>query len=157
MPKKSNPSESSSTDIFQLLTETARKKKKTKREELLEPLGVKEFFPKGKLTINKRTCKGVECKLCIKACPTNALYWKAGEVGITEDLCIYCGACVLNCIVDDCIKIVRKRSTGEVETFSKPRDFTTLQHHIDARKRQERIREVFPKSEDYLKRYGKKK
>jgi Na+-translocating ferredoxin:NAD+ oxidoreductase RNF subunit RnfB len=50
-------------------------------------------------------------KLCIKACPTNALFWKAGMVGIIEELCIYCGACVLNCIVDDCIKIVRKDQT----------------------------------------------
>ncbi|MDI6905387.1 MAG: 4Fe-4S binding protein [Candidatus Bathyarchaeia archaeon] len=100
---------------------------------------------------------GVECKLCIEACPTNALYWKAGDVGMIEELCVYCGACVLSCIVDDCIKIVRKRLNGEVESFSKPRDFMTLQHSINAKKRFERIQDVFPKAEDYLKRYGKPK
>ena len=144
---------SSSLDIFQLLTETAEEERKKRREELLAPLGIKEFFVEGSITINKRTCQGVECKLCIEACPTNALYWRAGEVGITEELCIYCGACVLSCIVDDCMKIVRKRSTGEVESFSKPRDFLTLQNDINARKRFERIQDIFPKPEDYLERY----
>jgi ferredoxin len=157
MPKKRKPSKPSSIDIFQLLTETMEKEKEKRREELLAPLGVKEFFVEGSIAINKRTCKGVECKLCIKACPTNALFWKAGEVGITKELCIYCGACVLNCIVDDCIRIVRKRENGEVESFSKPREFTTLQHGINVKKRFERIQDVFPKAEDYLKRYREAK
>ena len=156
MPKKRKPSKHVSVNIRQLLTEKAKKEKKKLREELLTPLGIMEFFSEGSITINKRTCKGVECKLCIEACPTNALFWKAGEVGITEELCIYCGACVLSCIVDDCIKIVRKRLNGEVESFSKPRDFTTLQHNINAKKRSERIKDVFPKPEDYLKRYKQK-
>jgi len=157
MPKKRKPSKPSSIDIFQLLTETVEKEKKKRREEFLAPLSVKEFFVEGSIAINKRTCKGVECKLCIKACPTNALFWKAGEVGIMEELCIYCGACVLSCIVDDCIRIVRKRVTGEVESFSKPRDFTALQHGINVKKRLERIQDVFPKAEDYLKRYREAK
>jgi ferredoxin len=144
---------SSSLDIFQLLTETAEEERKKRREELLAPLGIKEFFVEGSITINKRTCQGVECKLCIEACPTNALYWRAGEVGITEELCIYCGACVLSCTVDDCMKIVRKRSTDQVESFSKPRDFLTLQNDINARKLFERIQDIFPKPEDYLERY----
>lgn len=141
-------------DIFKALTETAEKAKKKRREELLAPLGVKEFFVEGKISINKRTCKGVECKLCIKACPTNALYWQSkGEIGITEELCIYCGACVINCIVDDCIRILRKRENGEVEKFSTPRAFTVLQHGINAKKRQERVKAIFPTIEEYLKRY----
>lgn len=148
---------SSSLDIFQLLTETAEEERKKRREELLAPLGIKEFFVEGSITINKRTCQGVECKLCIEACPTNALYWRAGEVGITEELCIYCGACVLSCIVDDCMKIVRKRSTGEVERFSKPRDFMVLQHGINGKKRCQRVEDVFPKAEDYLERYRESK
>jgi NAD-dependent dihydropyrimidine dehydrogenase PreA subunit len=123
----------------------------------LAPLGIKEFFAEGSITINKRTCKGVECKLCINVCPTSALYWKSGEVGITEDLCVYCGACVLSCIVDDCIKIMRKRSTGEIESFSKPREFTALQHGINVKKRRGKIKEVFPKAKDYLKKYRKPK
>ena len=153
---KGMPEKTSSLDIFQLLTETAEKEKRKRREELLAPLGVKEFFSEGSITINKRTCKGVECKLCIKACPTSALFWRAGEVGITEELCVYCGACVLSCIVDDCIKIKRKRLNSEVESFSKPKDFITLQHGINTERRFERTRSIFPKPEDYLKKYRPK-
>lgn len=157
MPKKrKKPVKSPSIDVFQLLMETTDKEKKKRREELLAPLGVSEFFVEGKITINKRTCRGLECKLCIKACPTNALFWKTGEVGIIEDLCIYCGACVLSCIVDDCIKVERKRKNGEVESFSKPKDFMALQNSISAKKRLERTRGIFPKPENYLKRYSKK-
>jgi len=148
---------SSSLDIFQLLTETTEKEKRKRREELLAPLGVKEFFADGSISVNMQTCQGVECKLCIEACPTNALFWRAGEVGITPELCIYCGACVLSCIVDDCIKVVRKRLTGEVERFSKPREFLVLQHDINSGKRCQRVRDVFPRAEDYLERYGKLK
>lgn len=163
MPKKRKPRKSRKpktepsavVDIFQILTETVEKEKKKRREELLAPLGVKEFFVEGSITVNKRTCKGVECKLCIKVCPTNALFWKAGEVGVTEELCIYCGACVLSCIVDDCIRIVRKRENGMIESFSKPKDFAALQHNINVKKRLERTRDVFSKAEDYLKRYRK--
>jgi len=153
MPRKGE--KSPSVDIFELLEDTGKKEKK-RRKEILAPLGTKEFFTEGTITINKRICHGVECKLCIKACPTNALFWKAGEIGLTEDLCIYCGACVLTCIVDDCIKITRKRATGEVETFSKPRDFITQQTNVNTRKRLERIKEAFPEPEDYLKRLKKK-
>jgi len=150
MSEGSKSNESSSVDMFRLLTETTEKDRKKRRKELLAPLDVKEFFVEGTLSINKRTCKGVECKLCIKACPTSALYWKAGEVGLMEDLCVYCGACVLSCIVDDCIKISRKRPEGIVETFSRPKDFTVLQHNVNARRRLEKIREVFPRTEDYI-------
>lgn len=143
MPKKNEPNKPSSLDIFQILTETKEKEKKKQKTELLAPLGVKEFFTEGSITINKRTCQGLECKLCIKACPTNALFWKAGEVGISEELCVYCGACVLSCIVDDCIKITRKRDTGEVEKFSRPRDFFVLQKDIDTKKLVKSIRDLF--------------
>jgi len=159
MPKKRKrkprkpKAEPSTVDIFQILVETADKEKKKRREEFLAPLSVKEFFVEGSISIDKRTCKGVECKLCIEACPTNALFWRAGEVGIIEELCIYCGACVLSCIVDDCVRIVRKRENGEVESFSKPKEFTTLQHGINTKKRFDRTRDIFPKPEDYLKRY----
>ncbi|MGQ9551182.1 MAG: 4Fe-4S dicluster domain-containing protein [Candidatus Bathycorpusculaceae bacterium] len=147
---------SSSVDIFQLLAETEEKEKRKRREELLAPLKIEEFFVEGNITIDKKTCRGVECKLCIKACPTNALYWKIGEVGVTEELCIYCGACVLSCIVDDCIKVVRKRPDGEVERYSKPRDFSVLQSSINSRKRFERVKDVFPTPEDYIERYWRK-
>ncbi len=156
MPKESKPSKNSGPDMFEMLKETAEQEKKKRKEELLAPLGVKEFFSEGSISINKRTCKGVECKLCIKACPTNALFWKMGEVGVTEHLCIYCGACVLNCIVDDCIKITRKRSDGSLERFSKAREVVALQHGIDTKRRFTRVQEAFPKPEDYTKRRSSK-
>lgn len=157
MPKKRKPSKHASVNVRQLLTEKAEKEKKKRREELLARLGVTELFVEGNITINNRTCRGVECKLCVEVCPTNALFWKVGEVGIVKELCVYCGACVLSCIVDDCIKVERKRITGEMEKFSKPRDFTALQHVINVKKRRGKIKEAFPKAEDYLKRYNKKK
>ncbi len=146
----------SNVDIFRILSETASRAKKERRASLLASTGVKEFFADGGISIDKKTCRGVECKLCIKACPTNALFWKTGEVGIVEELCVFCGACVLCCIVDDCIKVWRKRPTGAVERFSKPRDFVNLQHSINLRMRHERIKEVFPTTTEYL-RYRKKK
>jgi ferredoxin len=68
--------------IFDLLEEDSeqqKQKQKTKREELLESVGVKECFPEGSMKIDMRKCLGVECNLCVKACPTNALYWKAAK------------------------------------------------------------------------------
>ena len=153
MPQES----SSSVDIFSLLSDNEEKAKKKQREELLASSGVKEFFEEGSISVNKRTCHGLECKLCIKACPTNALYWKAGEIEVVDDLCVYCGACVLSCMVDDCIKITRKREDGKVEKFSKPKDVIALENGINAKKRFERIREVFPTAEDYCERYKRGK
>jgi ferredoxin len=152
------PQESpSSVDIFSLLSDNEEKAKKKRREELLASSGVKEFFEEGNISVNKRTCHGLECKLCIKACPTNALYWKAGEIEVVEDLCVYCGACVLSCMVDDCIKITRKREDSKVEKFSKPKDVLKLENRINTKKRFERVREVFPTAEDYCERYKRGK
>jgi len=146
MPEKT----ASSTDIFGLLSEDSPEQaKKKRRQELLEPTGVKELFKEGSISVNKYTCDGVECKLCVKACPTNALYWKAGEVGIIEDLCVYCGVCVLNCMVDDCIKIRRKREDGKVERFSKPQDIIMLEEKINGKKRFDRVKAIFPTIEVY--------
>ena len=155
MPDSNEQHRSSAADIFQLLTETTEKENRKRRQELLEPLDLTEFFVDGSVSINQRTCRGVDCKLCIKACPTNALFWKGEGVGITPELCIYCGACVLSCIVDDCIKVERKRQGGKSEKFSRPNDFTALQHRISAKKRYERIEEIkslLPKPEDCLKK-----
>ena len=152
MPQKSSPS----VDIFGLLSSNDEKaKKKKQREELLAASGVKEFFSEGKISINKRTCWGQECKLCIKACPTNALYWKAGEVGITEDLCVYCSACVLSCMVDDCIKVERRREDGKTEEFSKTKDVMKLENSINSEKRVQRVREVLPTAEEYCEKHWK--
>jgi NAD-dependent dihydropyrimidine dehydrogenase PreA subunit len=139
--------------MFNILSSNEEKARKKQRQELLASTSVKEFFPEGKISINKRTCWGLECRLCIKACPTNALYWKAGEVGIAEDLCVYCTACVLSCMVDDCIKLERTREDGKTEKFSKPKDAMRLLHCINTKKRVERVKEVFPTAEKYCERY----
>jgi len=146
---------SSSADIFQLLLEASKKKRREKRAQLLQPLGIKEFFEEGSISINKRTCKGVECKLCIGACPTNALYWRSGEVGIVEELCVFCTACVSSCIVDNCIAVSRSRPNGETERFSTPKEVLTLLNATGSRKRVNIIKSRIPTMEAYLKRYGK--
>jgi Fe-S-cluster-containing hydrogenase component 2 len=148
------PEKKSQTDVFQLLLE-ASKQRKNRKAELLEGLKVKEFFEEGSIIIDERTCQGLECELCIKACPTRALYWRDGKVGIVEDLCVYCGACVLCCIVDDCVRIFRKRKDGTAERFSKPLEVIRLCDTWNTRRRHKRVESLFPTQEDYLKRYRK--
>ncbi len=114
--------------------------RRQRRKELLEPTGIKDLFKEGKININEFTCVGAQCRLCLKACPTNALYWGTGKVGIMEDLCVYCGACVFNCMVDDCIKVERTRPDGTVEKFSKPSDVVKLAERLNTQKRLERVK-----------------
>lgn len=128
-----------------------RKTRKRLKTELLETLNVDKFFIAGSINIDKRTCRGLECRLCINACPTNILFWKAGEIGVVKELCIYCGACVLNCIVDDCIRITRKRHDGTVERFSDPMEYLLLQHRQNTSKRVREVQKAFPNTEEYLK------
>ncbi|NLF88544.1 hypothetical protein GX563_06950 [Candidatus Bathyarchaeota archaeon] len=130
--------------IFDLMNEESEalseeEERRKRRKELIEPTGVKELFKEGKISINKFTCVGGQCKLCIKACPTNALYWGTGEVGIIDDLCVYCGACVANCMVDNCIKVERTADT-KVEKFSKIEDIIKLDECKNTKKRFERVR-----------------
>ena len=112
--------------------------KKEERTQLLESIGVEEVFDKGVIEINYRTCRGVDCRLCIQACPTNALYWKDGEVGIAIELCVYCTSCVNVCMVDNCIRVSRVRSDGETEKFSNPQEIQRLLCYISYRKAEER-------------------
>ena len=150
--------EKQGVNIFDLLSEEAPKeeeKPKSMRAELLVPMGIKDCFEEGSISIDMRTCRGIECNLCVKACPTSALYWKAGEIGIIEDLCIHCTACVANCMVDDCIKVTRKRPDGKTETFSNPKDVLTLQCNINSKKRKNRVESLYPTIEEYLERYRK--
>lgn len=144
------PPQKSSTyvDIFSMLEETTQKaeekpKEKTFREELLASTKCMDLYPEGTITVNRHTCVGVQCKLCIKACPTNALYWTDNGIGVTEDLCLHCQACVLCCMVDDCIKVTRKREDGKIEAFSKPKDVQTLNHRINSEKRFQRIKDLY--------------
>jgi len=128
-----------------------RKKTRNRlKTELLKTLNVDQFFIAGSINIDKRTCRGLECQLCINACPTNALFWRAGEIGLVKELCIYCGACVLNCIVDDCIRITRKKPEGTVERFSNPMDYLLLQRRQSTSKRVREVRKAFPNAEEYL-------
>jgi ferredoxin len=114
--------------------------RKQRRKELIEPTGVRELFKDGKITINKFTCVGAQCKICIQKCPTNALYWSVGEVGIIDDLCIYCDACVVNCMVDDCIKIERIRDDKKTERFSKLDTVIKMNERKNTTKRFERVK-----------------
>jgi ferredoxin len=151
-------------DIFGLLSDTETKSKKAedtekeqqkkKREQLLAPTRVKDLFPEGAICINKYTCVGVQCKLCIKACPTNALYWANGEIAVVNDLCVYCDACVLSCMVDNCIKVSRARQNKSLEHFSNTKDILALNEKLGARKRFDRVGEVFPSSKDYRRKQG---
>jgi len=82
-----------------------------------------------------------------------ALYWKAGEIGVTEDLCVYCTSCVLNCMVDDCIEVMRKRQNGENERFSNPSDIFRLWEGLNTKKRIDTVKMILPDEEAFLKRY----
>jgi ferredoxin len=154
------PDKSSSFDIFDLLSGSEEKvdkekgEQKKQRDQLLAPTCVKDIFPEGTISVDMRTCIGVQCKLCIKVCPTNALFWQSSGVGIINDLCVHCGACVLVCMVDNCIKVTRKREDGTEEKFSKASDVLALTNGVNAKKRFGRVHEVFPTSAEYSKKYG---
>jgi ferredoxin len=146
-------------NIFNLLSEESsemkEKKAKSRRAELIEPIGIEDRFEEGSINIDMRTCKGIECNWCVKVCPTSALYWKAGEIGIIEDLCIHCTACVANCMVDGCIKVCRKRPDGKVECFSNPKDVFKLLSKINSKKRKKRVESLYPTIEEYFERHEK--
>jgi len=74
-----------------------------------------------------------------------------------DDLCVYCGACVLSCMIDDCIKIERTRENGKVEKFGKPKDVLRLHNTINTKKRFDRVCEVFPTLDEYCCKYWHKK
>jgi NAD-dependent dihydropyrimidine dehydrogenase PreA subunit len=127
---------------------------RAERVSLLGAIGVEDRFENGNMTINWKTCRGVECRLCIDACPTSALYWMEGEVGMAMELCVYCGACVGVCIVDDCIEVCRQRRSGEIESFSNATEIQKLLRKINNRKAVEIVKSRLPDVEAYFKRYG---
>ncbi|MBS7656638.1 hypothetical protein KEJ33_01790 [Candidatus Bathyarchaeota archaeon] len=141
--------EEENLDIFRMLSESAKRRKEEKTR-LLESLDLKNFFDEGNIIINMRTCKGAECKLCIKACPTNALYWGYGQVKVIEELCLYCAACVLNCIVSNCITISRKRTEKKTEKFGTPREALMLLNSLSNTKRARIIEKRFPSQKGYI-------
>jgi len=145
--------EKTSTDIFKALLETSKKQRRAKREQMLKAVGVQEFFEEGGIKIDMKTCKGVECEFCIKVCPTKALYWKAGEIAIIDDLCVYCTSCVLNCMVDGCIEVHRKRNNGTVERFKTPAEVCALSQNTSTEKRIDAVKKLLPDQEAYVQRY----
>lgn len=147
----SKENDDSGVNIYDLLSEASKNKQEmqSRRAELLESIGVKECFEEGSIKIDMRKCRGIECNLCVKACPTNALYWKAGEIGIEKDLCIHCTACVLICCVDDCIRVTRKRPDGKTESFSTPKDVLKLNRNIIAKKKRKAVQSIFENPEKY--------
>ncbi len=132
MPKRQT------VDVFHLLLEASKKREKKERTGLLQSIGVEENFIEGDVQIDEKTCRGVDCRLCIDACPTNALYWREGEVGIAKELCVFCVSCVGVCLVDDCIQVNRKRPSGKVERFSNAREILTLLRNVNSAKAVER-------------------
>ena len=116
------------------------KQEKAERARLLQSIGVEAKFAEGNVRIDWKTCRGVDCRLCIDACPTNALYWKEGEVGIVKELCIFCVGCVGVCLVDDCIQVSRTRSDGKIERFSNAREVLALLRNINSGKAVERTK-----------------
>jgi ferredoxin len=138
-------------DVFHLLREASQKRERKERTRLLQSMGINENFVEGSVRINWKTCRGVECKLCIDACPTNALYWREGEVSIAEKLCVFCVGCVGVCLIDDCIQVSRKRPSGEVESFSNAREVLILLHTINSKKAVERTKSRFQNIEAQLK------
>ncbi len=147
-------------NIFDLLQEDTPKDKKNvppnKRSELLDSMGVEDRYKEGNIKIDMRTCRGLECNFCVKVCPTNALYWKAGEIGVVEDLCVYCSACVANCMVDDCITVTRRRQDNKIESFSNPRDVLNIQRTLCSKKRREKVKSVYPTIDEYFKHHNTK-
>ena len=155
MPNKDGEKKSSFFDLLEdVPDEPEEQKPESERAKLLDSMGVEDRFKEGTISIDMRTCRGIECNLCVKACPTNALYWKGGDIGIIDDLCIHCTACVANCMVDDCIKVTRKRPDGKDEEFSNAKDVCMLLKKINSKKEVERVNSLYPTVEEYLDRHG---
>ncbi|MEM2425024.1 MAG: 4Fe-4S dicluster domain-containing protein [Candidatus Bathyarchaeia archaeon] len=91
----------------------------------------------GEIVIDREKCKGVLCQQCVTACPERALVWIAypGEIRVEKNVCRLCMACVVSCPVENCIKVVRKRSSGKVEIFGTLRDALRIVNDLNAKKR----------------------
>ncbi|OYT52853.1 hypothetical protein B6U66_00740 [Candidatus Bathyarchaeota archaeon ex4484_135] len=143
-----------SIDIFGLMVEEEEKRKKALREEVLGALGVPDFFKGGSIWIDARKCYGRECDMCVKACPTKAIFWRGGQLVVQEEICLFCTACVANCMVEGCIRVRRTRPDGTVEEFSSLREVATLLRSISGRKALEAVEKIFPSLGDFLSRFG---
>ena len=140
-------------DIFGLMVEEEEKRQRAVREEVLEALGIPEFFVKGSVHVDLNKCYGVECDLCVKACPTSAIFWRSGRLVVQEEICIFCTACVVNCMVKDCITVRRVRPDGTVEEFSSLDDVARLLRAVAGRRANDMVERLFPSPGDFLNRY----
>ena len=142
-------------DIFSLMVGEEEKRKRALREEVLGALGIPDFFVKGSVSIDMRKCYGRECDMCVRACPTKAIFWRGGELVVQEEICIFCTACVANCMVDGCIRVRRTRPDGRVEEFSSLREAACLQKAIATEKAVGAVEQLFPNTEEFLRRIGR--
>jgi len=129
-------------DIYSLLLK-GQKKPRVNGAEILRSMGITQlYFEEGSLEIDMSKCVGVECKLCVKACPTYALYWDEAKVKLEEDLCIYCSACVFNCIVDNCMVLTRRGGDGKVSKFGTSRGAALVNNSTASQKRKKAMSEL---------------
>jgi NAD-dependent dihydropyrimidine dehydrogenase PreA subunit len=119
-------------------------------KNLSNPLASKNSFKKAKLESMSSRVWEDNANYASKHVQQTRCIGGTGKVGITEDLCVYCGACVLNCMVNDCIKVERKREDGKTECFTKPRDVIMLQERSNSQKRFERVRTNAATKRHYL-------
>jgi len=90
----------------------------------------------------------------VKACPTKAIFWRSGKLIVQDEICIYCTACVANCMVEGCITVRRVRPDGTVEEFSSLGEVATLLRAVAGRKAEDAVERLFPRPGDFLARYG---
>jgi len=145
---------SGGVDIFSMMVEEEEKRRRALREEVLGTLGIQDIFVKGSVSVDMRKCYGRECDMCVKACPTRAIFWRDNELVIQEEICIFCTACVANCMVEGCIRVRRVRPDGTVEEYSSVREVAVLLRSISGRKALEAVEAVFPSTSDFLQRFG---
>ena len=110
-------------------------------------LGIVDVFLEGHLLIDMKLCKREECsRPCTEVCSTNALHWSRNEkIMILSELCMHCGACVLVCEVENCMKLTRKRSCGKIETLSSSKQVLTLHRNASTIKRRHRVKDRLEK------------
>lgn len=49
------------------------------------------------VVINSDICSEIDCRICITACPYDAVYMKDEEVTVSQELCMGCGICTATC------------------------------------------------------------
>jgi len=52
-------------------------------------------YNKGSITVRGHIC--IQCKICMKICPTDAIEFTDGHMTLDEDKCIACGECATKC------------------------------------------------------------